>query len=332
MTDRFDRATEVAYRACKHWSCITSVPVLFMQRENSVFTVETTRGPAALRVHRHGYHSKQAIVSEMKWMAHLAACGLKVPEPLSNLENTYLAEIAFEGQIYFVDVLSWLDGTPLGNSIDPLPYNKAELRAIFFNLGEAIARLHAASDTWVIPADFQRHAWDVDGFVGETPFWGAFWNAGELTDGERSLLSQARLKAVAVLRSLKHKGADYGLIHADFVRQNILVTADGLRIIDFDDSGFGFRMYDIATALVKNRAEPHYDVLKQSLFSGYRAQRQLSLMDEQALDVFLALRDFAYLGWMEARRSEVGVAERMPGIRAATVAAATLFLASQFTS
>ncbi len=332
MTDRSDRATEIANRACKHWSCITSAPILFMQRENSVFKVETTRGAAALRVHRQGYHGREAIESEMTWMAHLAACGLKVPEPLSNMENAYLAEIVFEGKTYFVDVLTWLDGTPLGNSIDPLPYNKAELQTIFFNLGEAMARLHAASDAWVIPADFQRHAWDLDGFVGEKPFWGAFWKAGELTDDERLILSQARQKAVAVLQSLKHKGADYGLIHADFVRQNILVTAQGLRIIDFDDSGFGFRMYDIATALVKNRAEPHYDAMKKSLFSGYRSQRQLSLMDEQALDVFLALRDFAYLGWMEARRSEAGVTERMPEIRAATMVAAKLFLATQFVS
>jgi Ser/Thr protein kinase RdoA (MazF antagonist) len=100
-----------------------------------------------------------------------------------------------------------------------------------------------------------------------------------------------------------------------------------VHIIDFDDAGFGFRMYDFATALVKNRDEPHYDAIKSSLFEGYRSHRVLSLGDEKSLDLFLALRDFSYLGWMEARRKEPGVEARMPGIRAATLAAAQKFIA-----
>jgi Ser/Thr protein kinase RdoA (MazF antagonist) len=85
-------------------------------------------------------------------------------------------------------------------------------------------------------------------------------------------------------------------------------------------------MYDFATALVKNRSEPHYETIKRSLFLGYRSQRSLSALDEASLELFLALRDFAYLGWMDARRGEPGVEERMSGIRAASLAAARNFL------
>lgn len=329
MTGTFDQSTRIAEQACKQWSCITSVPELFMHRENSVFKVQTIRGPAALRVHRHGYHSKAAIQSEMQWMAHLSANGLQVPEPLANADGTYLTEVLFGGKTYVADLLTWLDGAPLGNSIDPLTFSRATLEKIFFNLGAAIAELHTVSDAWEVPEGFTRHAWDRDGFVGEKPFWGAFWNAGELSGIQRDILNAARKKAATELDALRKAGADYGLIHADFVRQNILVTGTDVRIIDFDDSGFGFRMYDFATAFVKNRAEPHYEAIKQSLFQGYRSKRTLSDFDEHSLDVFLALRDFAYLGWMEARRGEPGVEERMPDIRAATVAAAETFLTSQ---
>jgi Ser/Thr protein kinase RdoA (MazF antagonist) len=265
----------------------------------------------------------------MQWMAHLSANGLQAPEPLANAQNAYLTEVSVDGKTYIADLLTWLDGAPLGNSTDPLAFNKTTLEKIFFNLGATIAKLHAVSDAWKIPDGFTRHAWDRDGYVGEQPFWGAFWNAGELPDDHRNILHAARKKAGDELDALRKAGADYGLIHADFVRQNILVTGTDVRIIDFDDSGFGFRMYDFATALVKNRAEPYYDAIKQSLFAGYRSKRRLSALDEQSLDLFLALRDFAYLGWMEARRGEPGVEERMPGIRAATVTAAEKFLASQ---
>lgn len=324
-----DRATRLAELAAQQWPCVTSAPELFMHRENTVFKVATSRGPAALRIHRLGYHNKIAIQSEMQWMAHLAAQGLKVPEPLANMHGKLVGEIDVDGQIHFADILTWLDGMPLGNSSDPLAFSKLELEQIFFNLGATMARLHDASDRWTMPQGFQRHAWDRDGFVGETPFWGAFWNADDVSMRDRDTLIAARDKAGLALDTLRRTGADYGLIHADFVRQNILVSGLEVSIIDFDDSGYGFRMYDFATALVKNRGEPHYDLIKQSLFKGYRSQRSLSAQDEQSLHLFLALRDFAYLGWMDARRGEPGVEERMPAIRKATLAAAETFLASQ---
>jgi Ser/Thr protein kinase RdoA (MazF antagonist) len=326
MVDAIALANTLAEQACKQWSCITSAPQLFMHRENSVFKVETTRGPAALRVHRHGYHSKTSIRSEMQWMAHLSQNGMHVPEPLVNLRKAYIADVPHDGKTYFADLLTWLDGEPLGNSSDPLAHSKKDIECIFFNLGSTIAQLHSLSDSWAMPTDFDRHAWDLDGFVGEKPFWGAFWKASDLSDDHRNILDQARQKAMRDLDALRRAGADYGLIHADFVRQNILFVGADVRIIDFDDSGFGFRMYDFATALVKNRDEPHYDAIKTSLFEGYRSRRKLVALDEQSLDLFLSLRDFAYLGWMDARRGEPGVEERMPGIRATTVAAAQTFL------
>ncbi len=326
MADTLRRATRIAERACQSWPCITAPPVLFMHRENSVFKVATASGFAALRVHRSGYHQPEAIRSELVWMAHLAANGLKVPKPLANGDGAHLSEITMDGQVYFVDLLIWLDGTPLGNSMDALGCSKPELAQIFFNLGAAMAQMHSVSDAWTMPEDFVRHAWDREGFVGDNPFWGAFWNASELSAGQRDILFKVRRKAAIDLDTLQRAGADYGLIHADFVRQNILLAGTDVRLIDFDDSGFGFRMYDLATALVKNRAEPHYDVIKASLFDGYRSRRTISEGDEQYLDLFLALRDFAYLGWMDARRGEPGVEERMPQIRAATMEAAHGFL------
>jgi Ser/Thr protein kinase RdoA (MazF antagonist) len=321
-------AGDIALMACEMWDGVLSAPQLFMHRENSVFKVETTHGPAALRVHRHGYHSKAAIQSEMQWMAHLASQGLHVPAPIANTQRQLLSEISFDNKTYIVDLLTWLDGAQLGNSTDPLSYTKEELRQIFFNLGKTIARMHDVTDAWKIPEGFTRHAWDSDGFVSEHAFWGNFWEARDISDSDRQLLLQARDKAGAELDTLSKEGADYGLIHADFVRQNILVVGTDVRVIDFDDSGFGFRMYDFATALVKNRDEPHYEIIKASLFEGYRSLRKLSALDESSLDLFLALRDFAYLGWMEARRGEPGVEPRMPGIRAATLVAAQKFMAS----
>ncbi len=317
----------IAHKAIKHWDCIVGSPVFVMQRENTVFKIETKFGFAALRIHRQGYHSLTEIESELQWMAHLVQAGLKVPKPFHTRHGTIVAEIKDDHQqAYIVDLLSWLGGEPLGKSKIPLAHSKENLIAIFFELGCSLAHMHNASDQWSLPNGFQRHALNKEGLIGETAAWGRFWDASCLSLEEKFLMSKARSLAVVKIDALTEAGADYGLIHADLVRENILIFNGQTRFIDFDDAGFGFRIFDLATALVKNRDEPHYEAMKSRLFEGYKSVRSLSSLDENSLDLFLSLRDFAYLGWADARREEPTIAPRFMQIKRETLFAAKAFL------
>ena len=55
------------------------------------------------------------------------------------------------------------------------------------------------------------------------------------------------------LKILSSKDFDLGLIHADMVHENILIDGSSLVIIDFDYCGFGYRLFDLATALTKKK-------------------------------------------------------------------------------
>jgi Ser/Thr protein kinase RdoA (MazF antagonist) len=286
-------------------------PQLIMHRENSVFRVETAAGPAALRIHRAGYHSWASIKSELAWMAHLKANGIAVPEPVPTRNGALLIELNEAGASpRIVDLLTWLGGAPLGKTGAPLAGAAAEQTEIFTALGKSMARLHNVSDAWQLPEDFRRHAWNRDGLVGENPFWGRFWEISNCSADETKLLNSIRLRAAQDLEMFTSGGADYGLIHADLVRENILVQDGQIQMIDFDDAGFGFRLFDIATTLFKNRGEPHYEALKSALISGYATLRPLSRRDLEALPLFMLLRALTYLGWGEARKSEPGMAAR----------------------
>ena len=301
-----------------------------MQRENAVFRVETTQGQAALRIHRSGYRQKNEIVSELAWMAHLAANGLELPVPITNCDGLLISEIENESCIaHVVDLLTWVNGTPLGRSSVPLAFNRDELQTIFQDVGRNLARLHTLSDTWDRPASFQRPHLNQDGFLGEKPAWGKFWEASILSTNEKNLMQSVRQRAREKLNTLSKAGADYGLIHADLVRENIFIHKGKTRFIDFDDAGFGFRMFDLAVALVKNRQEPHFETIKASLFEGYTSQRAIASSDENSLGLFLALRDFALLGWADARRAESSMPPRIENIRRDTVLAAEKFLTGQ---
>ncbi len=317
----------IADAAIKHWDCVVGSPVFVMHRENAVFKVETKSGFAALRIHRPGYHTPAEIESELQWMAHLVAAGIETPKPYMTEQGVYIAEISADQKlIYIVDLLTWLDGEPLGKSGIPLAYSKKLLESIFYDLGCNLARMHVVSDQWTMPDGFRRHALDREGLLGETASWGKFWEASGLTVDEQQLLVQARELAAERIDHLALQGADYGLIHADVVRENILIANGKTQLIDFDDAGFGFRIFDLATALVKNREEPHYETMKQALISGYETHKPLKDFERGSLEFFLMLRDFAYLGWADARREEPGMPARIAKIRADTILAARNFL------
>jgi Ser/Thr protein kinase RdoA (MazF antagonist) len=265
-------------------------------RENQVFRVRSADRDFALRLKRPGYRSDEELLSELQWLGAMARAGLHVPRPEPSLGGRLLEVV--NGQR--VDLLSWLPGRPLGASREPLVLDDPE--AVFHRLGQETARLHGASDEWARPATFTRCAWDIGGLLGEAPVWGRFWDNPTLDAPTRRLLQVFREAAAQTLQ--QHAGAlDYGLIHADLVRENVMIDGGRIAMLDFDDAGFGFRLFDLATTLLKNLAEPDYPALKAALLAGYTEVRPLNL---ELLDLFIALRAATYVGWIVPRMQEPG--------------------------
>jgi Ser/Thr protein kinase RdoA (MazF antagonist) len=263
-------------------------------RENRVYKIEGN--PAfALRFKRPGYREFDELQSELDWLAEMSRAGLSVPKPLPSQNGKLLERV--EGLI--VDVISWLGGVPMGQGRTPLALSDGP--TTFRALGGQMARLHTACDRWAVPDGFQRCHWNAQGLLGETPLWGRFWENPSLDAQTREMLLDFR--AVASRDLADAEGLDFGLIHADLVRENVLLDGDCLHLIDFDDGGYGFRLFDVATALLKNRNEPNYTALKDALIEGYRAERPL---DISQLDLFLALRAVTYVGWIVPRMDEDG--------------------------
>ena len=304
-------ATALACLASQAWPAITIPPRLVMHRENTVFQVDTTHGPHALRMHRFGYHNPATIISELQWMDMLAAQGFVVPSPLRSKAGSFLVTCDdANGQPRVFSLLSWLPGEAFGKSTEPLRFEGVQRTAIMSEIGRNLAQLHRLSDAWSPPLDFTRPAWDHAGLLGESPFWGRFWEAGYITDTDRHFLLSLRATCQQALLRYDADTPETGLIHADLARENILVDSTKVSFIDFDDSGFGYRMFDIATALIKNIYEPDYENLKQALLQGYLDVRPLAPNQMQSLPLFMLLRSLTYLGWVDARIAEPGMIEK----------------------
>lgn len=265
-------------------------------RENRVYHVRSARGEYALRIKRPGYREMDELVAELNWLEAMEKAGLHVPRPLPS-RNGRLLECV---DTFYVDVVSWLPGKPLGKSRQPLALQ--DRLGTFHAIGAEMAELHAACDAWQSPPGFTRCHWDVEGLLGDKPLWGRFWENPTLSADTRSLFLRFRQTAREELSGMA-QSLDYGLIHADLVRENVLIDDGDIKLIDFDDGGFGFRQFDVATVLLKNMAEPDFLDLKAALTEGYNTRRKLDLSN---LDLFFAIRALSYVGWIIPRIEEAG--------------------------
>lgn len=282
------RATEAAAQ----WG--GSVSRLIKQRENAVDDIALPQGRAAARPHRGGYQSAQAIQSELWWCAALSAQGVAVPAALPSVSGDLLVALADGGS---ASVMQWVAGEPLGAGDVPFGLPRDRLARLHRSLGRLLAAVHTATDRLTLPGNFTRPRWDIDGLTGETPFWGRFWDHAAATPDQRATLRRAR-DFLRNQLSARQETLNFGPNHADALRENILVQGDAPVLIDFDDSGWGFRLYDLGTALLQNLAEPHYPLIRDALPAGYAETRTC---DAVTVEIFTLARCCVSVGWTMPR-------------------------------
>jgi Ser/Thr protein kinase RdoA (MazF antagonist) len=312
QTARLERLVRAAL---PRWDLQGAALALIKFRENAVFRVAAEDGRQyALRVHRAGYHSDAALRSELQWMAALEDAGICVPEVLPTREGELFSRVQVEGVPgeRQVDIFRWVEGRQLGAVEEGLDASQP-VGAVYRTIGELAAQLHNQAVDWTPPAGFTRHAWDADALAGDEPLWGRFWDLPALTRDQRTLLERAR---DAVHAGLERYHADpenagrYSLIHADFVAENLLLDGERVRLIDFDDAGYGWHLFELATALYFEMEADYYPEAFEALIAGYRRHRDLPESQLAHMPLFYAARSFTYLGWV-ATRPETETARTM---------------------
>ena len=277
---------------------------LLSVRENAIFEVHgATSRRGVLRLHRAGYQDARSINSEMLWLKYLYSQRFPVPSPIL-AEGDRLVSTTATGR--HATLLGWVSGHHLGSSEDTVPIGQR-----YSEIGATLARLHNVTDRFRPPAGFLRPSWDIDGFLGEEPLWGRFWEYSGLNAADTRLMHEVRGAAREDLERFFRSGADFGLIHADPLPDNVLLSESGPVIIDYDDSGYGFRMYDLAVASYRRIDEPGVERLSERLVAGYREHRELPDEHWETLPLFHLLRSLACLGWVEPRQDFPGSRERL---------------------
>lgn len=317
--ERAKRVHGLALEALKAWNMENCRPQLIKIRENAVFRAQNGDGTdVAIRVHRYGYHSDAALQSELNWMQALSRDGLGVPEviPAKSGALFVIAEADGVPEPRQIDMVKWLPGESLGSIEAGLSDSVTDIANTFREVGALAARFHNHTARWQQPPGFVRHAWDLDGLTGEEPLWGRFWAFPSLDAAQKSLVVRARDAARHDLAALGSDAECYGLIHADFNFDNIILHNGRVTAIDFDDCGHGWHLFDLATISILFLQTDLSDTVQNAVVEGYRRERLLSDETLRQMPLFYLLRAFTYLGWIHTRNETESAQEIAPMVTA----------------
>jgi Ser/Thr protein kinase RdoA (MazF antagonist) len=324
MTAIHDPATflaemhELAQTALDRWDLAATNLTPIKVRENAVFRIDLEGGGrAVLRVHRHGYHTDSALESEFAWLRALESSGIRVPRVIRSRDGRDFERVECRGagsaaSVRQVDVFEWIDGRQLGSIESGVAGDEDAVAAQYFQIGALAARMHDHTERWQPPPAFHRHSWDAAGLVGEAPLWGRFWELEALAPAERELLTRVRRALSLDLETFGRTPDRYGLIHADLIPENLLIDGERICVIDFDDAGYGWHLFELATSLFFISTESAYSAAREALIGGYRSERPLSDEAIGRLPLFLAARGTTYLGWVHTREGTETARELTP--------------------
>jgi Ser/Thr protein kinase RdoA (MazF antagonist) len=245
-------------------------------------------------VHESGYQKTAAIELELAWLAAMRRdADLPVAEPVPSLDGRLLLPISFPGvpTTRNCSLLRWIKDRSVKHMARPHHLHAQ---------GRLMARLHNFAAQWLPPAGLTKRRFDWDGLfqndVGSGMPNAAAW----------ALLLPRHRKAFAIVAQRVREVMDawgqgpdvYGLIRRDLgVDANLLFWHGESRAIDFDDSGFGYWVFDLAIALEHCWEEASFPRYRDALLEGYAEYRSLPAEQLDQLELFMPAGEVYWNLW-----------------------------------
>ena len=205
--------------------------------ENATFKVVTSKKEYLLRIHRNGYHTKMAILEELKWLKKLSeTTDIPVQQPLHSTSGKLLELQSINGvPDRHCSLLQWQQGRIRFRKLTP---------KMFYKVGELTAQLHQSSQRRNVK---HRNYWTLDGLLGQKATWGSLSDLKDVIPRDYPDLEKFRKMIYSKLSQYQKRHPNrLSLIHADLHFGNMLWNHGEIAPIDFDDCGWGFHLYDLA--------------------------------------------------------------------------------------
>lgn len=232
------RLHRIAMTALPRYGLVDASCTLLSASTNAIFDVRSRAGARlALRIATPGWRTLGDLQAEAMWLEALARdtdlCAPRIIRSIDD-ETVIVLETGITPAPLHVTLTTFLPGMLLGKRL-----NAANL----WKMGALFARLHQHGKAWQPSAGFT------------TRTFAHFLSRDEpnaLIDAPTAI-QQAIARVEAEYASLDR--ADLRVIHCDLWHDNIKLYRGALCPLDFEDTIWGFRLHDIAMAMLDLREE-----------------------------------------------------------------------------
>jgi Ser/Thr protein kinase RdoA (MazF antagonist) len=262
---------------------------------NDTYQVETKDTKYILRVYRAGWRSLSDILYELEVILHLERAGIAVSAPLPRKDGHLINTVTAPEGVRHVVLFTYAPGA------EP-PYDSAEEAASYL-YGKAVARIHAATDTF-----HSRHArFPLDlAHLLDAPLRAIRTLLAQRPDDwdyVRGLAERLRTRVLAIPVGRLERG----FCHGDFHGWNAHIDeGHTLTMFDFDCCGAGWRAYDVAVFRWGARLHGKETERWPAFLRGYGEERSLGEIDLQATPYFVAIRQLWLVGLHAANGQDWG--------------------------
>ncbi len=304
------RLTGLAQQALKSYP-IDAKKISFIHHgENTTFCIlDKRKNKYLLRIHREGYHTKEAIEEELGWLKKLSSKGLHVPSPVRNLKGQ-LVEVATHPDVpgsKNCSVMKWQEGRFIDKSLKPHH---------LFELGKLIGLMQKNSSKCI-----HRNYWTTVGLLGSRATWGSVKKVELATARELLIIQKTRKFLFKKLANFEKRFPErLCLIHADLHFGNIILSKNAIAAIDFDDCGYGFKAYDLVIPIISTenilndvKKTNHLEEYKRALIEGYKTYQNWDQHDEQILPYLISARKLLTIGWLNSRSDNPRLQKHLKG-------------------
>lgn len=247
--------------ACKLW----------IRGLSDVYLLETRTETYVLRISHAQWRKRNEVQFELAFLEHLHHQAVSVAHPLRTTAGRLLLTLAApEGQ----RVAALFPFAPGEIPLCDLSPDQASL------LGKSLAEVHRASQNFAAPC--HRKALTLEHLLDESvaqilPFFAA-------QPQEQLYLQELRSQLQASLQASPQQAPHWGICWGDPHSGNAHFTpTGGITLFDFDQCGYGWRIFDIAKFLQTSLRTGMSYAVRQAFLQGYESVSPLDSWELQSL-------------------------------------------------
>lgn len=262
---------------------------------NVVYTCEKEgAGSKIIRIAFLPDRSQEDFLGEVEYVRYLFEHGGSVSNVISSRNGKLLEEITHHNHTFFICLFDKAKGKMLVEN--HYRYREgAPITEYYYNCGKVLGKLHQISKGYT-PVHRRHHFFDK--FNAEY--------IDKLIPDSLSLLKEKLTELLTTLEGLDRNQETFGMIHFDYNDGNYSIDFDTgqITVYDFDNSCFGWYMYDLADLWTHGvgwiQFEPDADKRRkfmddyfETVLAGYRSETEIddSMLDKLPLFISVTLME-----------------------------------------